>query len=166
MREKLVPDYFAVPGVLETSHFRLRMLTVDDVNKDYEAVMSSVDHLKGFFGPLLDWPSEDLTLEQNFAHLQRHQDDFLRRIAFTYTVMSLDESECLGCVYIFPAHKPGYDAEIYLWVRASHLHKGLDETLFRTIKVWIDNEWPFDKTVYPGREVDWEEWGTPGFLDA
>jgi hypothetical protein len=40
-----VPTEFAVPGTLETDEFRLRMLTVNDVVKDYDAVMTSVEHL-------------------------------------------------------------------------------------------------------------------------
>ena len=41
-----VPTDFVVPSRLETSEFRLRRLTVHDVVKDYDAVMSSVDHLR------------------------------------------------------------------------------------------------------------------------
>ena len=36
-RHRLVPDAFEVPGVLEHPRFRLRMLTVDDLVKDYDA---------------------------------------------------------------------------------------------------------------------------------
>ena len=39
-----VPSDFTVPEKLETGEFRLRMLTVNDVVKDYDAVMSSFDH--------------------------------------------------------------------------------------------------------------------------
>ena len=42
MNEPLfVPADFQVPPVLETERFRLRMLSVDDVEKDYEAVIES-----------------------------------------------------------------------------------------------------------------------------
>ena len=40
-----VPQDFDVPDVLETENFRLRMLSVDDVDKDYEAVMESQEML-------------------------------------------------------------------------------------------------------------------------
>jgi hypothetical protein len=40
-----VPDSFQVPATLETREFRLRMLTVNDVVKDYDAVMSSVERV-------------------------------------------------------------------------------------------------------------------------
>lgn len=39
-----VPREYGVPESLEVDEFRLRMLTVNDVVKDYDAVMSSVDH--------------------------------------------------------------------------------------------------------------------------
>jgi hypothetical protein len=50
-----VADDFDVPAVLETSEFRLRMLTVNDLIKDYDAVMSSVEHLKAVW-PGSGWP--------------------------------------------------------------------------------------------------------------
>lgn len=45
-RPRLVPDDFNVPATLEHPRFRLRMLTVNDLVGDYDAVMSSVDHLR------------------------------------------------------------------------------------------------------------------------
>jgi len=54
-----VPADFDVPQTLEAAGFRLRMLTVNDVVKDYDAVMSNVDHCKTIW-PGLGWP-EGLT---------------------------------------------------------------------------------------------------------
>ena len=39
---KLVPEKFCVPEVLEAEKFRLRMLGIKDVVKDYDAVMTSI----------------------------------------------------------------------------------------------------------------------------
>lgn len=75
-------------------------------------------------------------------NLRAHQDEFLNRIAFAYTVMSLDESECLGCVYIDPSEKEQFDAEVYLWVRTSELQNGSDELLYEAVKDWIKERWP------------------------
>ena len=58
----LVPDDFVVPENLVTETFRLRMLTIHDVVKDYDAVMTSRKYLQGVFGPRSDWPAEDLSL--------------------------------------------------------------------------------------------------------
>ena len=40
-----IPDDFEVPVTLETNEYRLRMLSINDVDMDYEAVMSSANHL-------------------------------------------------------------------------------------------------------------------------
>jgi hypothetical protein len=51
-----VPRDFQVPATLETSEFRLRMLTIHDVVKDFDAVITSVDHLKiAFPCRSIDW---------------------------------------------------------------------------------------------------------------
>ncbi len=151
MSTPFVPENFQVPEKLETDQFRLRTLTVNDVVKDYDAVMTSIDHLQGVFGKRSTWPSE-LTLEQDLIDLGWHQKEFQRRTSFAYTVMNLHESQCLGCVYLFPSQNEEVDAEIYLWVRQSEFDKGLDPILFDTVRNWITNVWPFKNVLYPGRE--------------
>jgi len=148
----LVPEDFKVPEKLETDKFRLRMLTIHDLDKDYDAVMSSIDHLQGVFGDRSKWPSPDLTKDQDLIDLGWHQKEFQLRSSFAYTVMSLDESECLGCIYIFPSTDPGFEAEVYMWVRKSAFDEGLDPILEKTVKNWIKSSWPFQKVSYPGRE--------------
>ena len=66
--------------------------------------------------------------------------------------MDPDESQCLGCMYIFPSRSPDFEADVFMWVRKSEFDKGLDPTLFKTVKDWIINKWPFKKVRYPGRE--------------
>ena len=158
MRTPFVPHDFKVPQSLETKTFRLRMLTVHDVVKDYDAVMTSIDHLQGIFGPRSKWPSRNLTLEQDLIDLGWHQKEFQTRSSFTYTVMNLEETLCLGCVYIFQPRKAGFDTEIYMWVRKSEYEKGLDPILYKTIRRWIKEKWPFNHVAYPGREIDWDTW--------
>jgi RimJ/RimL family protein N-acetyltransferase len=144
-----VPDDFEVPAVLETERFRLRMLSVDDVDKDYQAVIESAELLHSMGST---WPREGFTLEENLADLERHQQEFLARKAFAYTVVSLDESRVLGCVYINPTTKEGYDALAYMWVRQSEYDQGLDPILFQTVKTWLESSWPFAAVHYYGRE--------------
>lgn len=151
-----VPSDYEVPKSLETAEFRLRMLTVNDVVKDYDAVMSSVDHCKTVW-PGSKWPT-GLTLEQNLIDLGWHQKEFQTRRSFAYTVVHPDESKVLGCVYILPTRKPGYDAEVYLWARQSELEGGLEGRLHGTVKDWITTKWPFRSVAYPGRQIAWEIW--------
>lgn len=159
---EFVPDNFIVPEKLETDKFRLRMLTVDDVKKDYEAVMSSREHIRELYSEAGDstWPEESMTIEEDLEDLRRHQNEFLERRAFVYTVMSLDESLCLGCVYMEASEKKGYDAQIDLWGRSSEVEDGFDELLFKTVKKWVDEKWPFKNVGYPGFEIEWRKWNS------
>ena len=151
-----VPSEFRIPEKLETKEFRIRMLTVNDVVKDYDAVMTSVEHLKTIW-PGSTWP-EGLTLEQDLIDLGWHQKEFQRRRSFAYTVVTPTESEVTGCVYINPTRKRGYDAEIYLWARQSTLARGLETRLYAAVKEWLAKEWPFKKVAFPGREIKWDDW--------
>ena len=148
MINRLVPDDFDVPAGIETDRYRLRMLTVNDVVKDYNAVMSSIDHLKGVLDSTSQWP-EGLTLEQNLIDLGWHQKEFQKRSSFAFTMMSLDEERCLGCVYIYPSETA--DADVFTWVRKEE-YETLDGDLFDRVQRWIAEEWPFENVRYPARE--------------
>jgi hypothetical protein len=151
-----IPTDFTVPEKLENTEFRLRMLTVNDVVKDYDAVMSSVDHLRTIW-PGGRWP-EGLTIEQNLIDLGWHQKEFQTRRSFAYTVVTPSESMVMGCVYIEPTHKRDYDAMVYLWARQSELAGGLETRLHAALKYWIAKEWPFTTVAFPGRDIDWDTW--------
>lgn len=160
MNTKFVPDDFEIPEKIETGKFRLRMLTAKDVDKDYEAVMSSIDHLRKTPTPPScgDWPKKSLTKEQDLKDLKWHEEKHRAREIFTYTVISLDESKYLGCVYIFPSENPNYQSMIFLWVTEEEFNKGLDQELFNTVKQWLDECWPFTKVAFPGRDISWDVW--------
>lgn len=98
-----------------------------------------------------------LTLEQDLIDLGWHQKEFQLRSSFAYTVVSLDESRVLGCVYVNRSSNPEYDASVCLWVRQDELATGLDGALFTTVKEWIAQSWHFERVAYPGRELSWQE---------
>jgi len=137
---------------MEEGGLRIMPLTIHDVDADYEAIMSSVDHLKKqkVFGDLSKWPSRTLTKEQDLIDLGWHQKEFQRRTSFAYTVTNEEETSYIGCVYIYPSEKA--DAEVYLWVTESEYKKGTDSLLFEIVKRWIAKNWPFKKVAYLGRE--------------
>jgi hypothetical protein len=153
----LRPD-FEVPELLETNRFRIRPLTIHDVVRDFDAVMTSREHLWGQFGQAWGWPSEDLTLEQDLIELAWHQREAQRRSSFAYVVMLPDDQVQLGCVYIVPSEKQGFDAVATTWVRASEVPGGLDEELYGTVRRWLAERWPFTRVAWPGRELPWEEY--------
>ncbi|WP_375268556.1 hypothetical protein [Phenylobacterium sp.] len=151
-----VPPDFDIPRRLETPDFILRPLTIHDLLKDYAAVMTSVERLQGVFGPGSDWPRPDMTLEEDLADLGWHQVEFERRTSFAFTVMAPDEGQCLGCAYLYPSERAGFDAKAYCWVRASAAD--LDAALFAAFRDWLLSAWPFARVAFPGREIAWADW--------
>ena len=151
-----VPTEFDVPSELVTANFTLRMLSVDDVEKDFEAVMSSAARLSQVW-PDSGWPA-GLTLRQNLIDLGWHEKEFQNRSSFAYTMVASDESQVLGCVYFYPTEKAGYDAEVFLWVRESAAARDLDKELFEVVQHWLASDWPFENPAYPGRTISWEHW--------
>ena len=153
-----LPEDFEVPEFLETTSFRIRALTIHDVVKDYEAVMANREHLWELFGEAWGWPPEDLTLEQDLIDLGWHQKEFQLRSSFNYAVMSPDEKRLLGCFYVDPPEKQGFDAEIYFWARIDLPNGDLESELSEVVRQFISSEWPFSKVAYPGRDITWEEY--------
>ena len=156
---ELVPAAFKVPSGLDCGSYRLRMLSMDDVDKDYEAVMASRDRIRGLLDPGSAWP-DGLTKREDMVDLAWHEREFTIRHSFAYTAMTSDESQCLGCVYIFPSKMPGYDAAAFYWVRAGDNAEQRDAKLGARFRAWLASEWPFKSVAFPGRDIPWTEWKT------
>jgi hypothetical protein len=88
-----------------------------------------------------------MTLEENLEDLVRHAKDFRERKGFTYSILEGDD--VIGCIYIYPSRRPGYDAEISSWVRESRAES--DAAVREELATWIDESWPFSNSSYAGR---------------
>lgn len=159
------PANAPVPEALKTSEFLLRPLRATDVELDYDAVISSRAEL--WLRSDGKWPREGFTLEENLEDLVRHEREHIERVAFTYTVMNPDETECLGCVYINPlalmlergnasaeqmATIGDDEAWITFWVRQSRLADNLDVRVLNALLVWFKTEWAFKRVVFGARK--------------
>lgn len=138
-----LPEDWDPPVGLEHDRFRLRMLSVRDVDADLEAILARVTP-EGEPDP-----PQGLTRERNLADLGWHETEFRLRTSFAYTVVSPDESRALGCVYLYPDNEA--DAQVRLWVRGEAWEDGLDPLLEAAVRNWIDREWPFTNVRWPGR---------------
>jgi hypothetical protein len=145
-------DGFEAPELVATDLFKIQVLSIHVAVKDYDAVMTSRKELWTRFGEIWGWPPEDLSLEQDMIDLAWHQKEFQLGNAFAYSVMSLDDRQLLGCVYIDPTEVNGFEAEVFYWVRTSELATGLEDDLGRFVRNWIGSAWPFKHVLYPGRE--------------
>lgn len=152
---QFVPESFIVPDSLVTSNLFVRPLLVSDADLDYQAVMSSINHIRGVFGPDDNWPQETLTLQDDINALMNHENEHERRTAFTYTVLNHKKDKCLGCIYILPIHSRQYDAQVFFWVTKDAYDLGYENELYTAIQNWLKGSWPFKKVAYPGRNMDW-----------
>ena len=148
-----VPDGLVITESVKTDLFLLEKLTVSHVELDYHAVMSSIDIIKKTRGGT-SWPFPEMTLEQDKLDLAWHQTEFELRCSFAYTILYLDKSKCLGCVYIYPPSKPwlnypeGSDAIVNFWVTQEAYNNGLYPKVFLFLKYWIYKNWPFKQVYY------------------
>jgi len=144
------PSY-APPTRLVTSRILLEPLAGRHVELDYAALMGSREHLQRTlrWG---DWPRTDFTLEENLGDLERHWQEFEDREGYAFTVLSLDRSQCLGCIYLEPADpndRSTRDAMLAYWVIEEELASELDRHLLAEVLAWIERDWLFEKVVVP-----------------
>ena len=154
--EPFVPMDFAVPDGLTAETFRLEPLGPEHNAADYAAWTGSADHIRATPG-FADrgWPHE-MSLADNLRDLERHAADFAERRGFTYTVLSAESGEVIGCVYIYPPRGGGPDggtgerrAAVSSWVRADRA--ALDPVLYHTVAAWLESDWPFRSVEYEPR---------------
>jgi hypothetical protein len=152
--ELFVPVDFAVPAGLVADQFRLEPLGPQHNAADYAAWTSSIDHIHatpGFAGS--SWPHE-MSLADNLGDLERHAHDFAQRRGFTYSVLTGQADEVIGCVYIYPKRAAdgtgrALHAVVRSWVRADRA--GLDAVLYNAVLAWLQRDWPFDSIEYAPR---------------
>ncbi len=144
--------------MLRTDEFLLRPLRATDVQLDYDAVISSRAQLLLSSGST--WPREGFTIEENLADLERHEWEHRERVAFTYTMMNTEETECVGCLYMNPLERLlGHDAEsgaylsdntayVSFWVRSTRLADDLDRRVLTALIPWFLKEWAFSHVLF------------------
>jgi len=157
MKYEFVPEGFEAPFEVETEDFIVRKLTVDEVEKDYKAVMSSKESLRQIFHENDDWPKDDMTIDDNYEDLLRHQHEFDDNEAFAYTIVNSDDSECIGCIYIYPFPYDVYDSKVFYWL-VDKVDNDLNESLKSFLDKWIPDSFGLIKPAYPGRDMTHSEW--------
>jgi len=136
---------FVLPLKVQARNFILYPLSIHDLVKDYDAVMSSREHLWRRFGEVWSWPAESLSIEQNLIDLAWHQNEFELKNSFAYTVKNSDQSKILGCIYLYPACSDNLDAEVWFWARKSELQFNLEQDIKIFLMGWLSSIWSFKR---------------------
>ena len=153
-----VPADFEVPVRVEADGFTLVPLGPEVVDVDYEAYMSSIEHIQETFTRSTSWPHADLDAEDAMQDMLNEQRRFEARESFAYAVLTPDGTRERGSLYVSPSEVADYDVVVRMWVTKAEYDAGFDEELYAWAQEWIAEEWPFAKVAYPGRAIAWEEW--------
>jgi hypothetical protein len=148
MKPTFVPPDFDIPLGFEGPGFHLEPLGPIHNERDHQAWMSSIDHIKSTPGfEDSDWPAA-MSLEANMSDLVMHATDFENRSGFTYSV--LDGADVIGCIYIYPSVATDHDVKVTSWVRQNRSE--MDVVVWRAVSDWIETKWPFARPRYAARE--------------
>jgi hypothetical protein len=144
----------------------LRPIVAGDAERDHAAVMETREHLR--LWEQSTWPADDFTVEGNREDLVGLEERHAAHRAFTFTVVDPDDTECLGCVYVFPTSAKflatsavtpvgdeawdDVEAVVYFWARLSRMETGMDERLLAALRRWFADEWGLERTVYVTNE--------------
>lgn len=137
------------------------------VKIDFDAYMSSIDHLQKTFTRSTDWPHPGISDADAMRDMQTEQARFTKRQSFAYAVLTPDGRRERGSVYIAPSPIGGHDAVVRMWVTKAEYDAGFDARLYEWVIGWVSRDWPFHNVAYPGRSIDWQSWdsmvavGTP-----
>jgi hypothetical protein len=163
-----IPANFNPPTLIETPRFKLVPLGPALVKVDFDAYMSSIEHLQKTFTRSTNWPHKGISDADAMLDMQTEQGRFKARKSFAYSVLTPDGSRERGSVYVSPSPVPGYDAIVRLWVTKAEYDAGFDAELYKWVVDWVRKDWPFRNVAYPGRSIDWATWdsavaaNTPG----
>ena len=128
----------SIPLVHVLSEFILRSLSVNDLERDFRAVMESAADIKAA-NPGSSWP-DGLTIETNLIDLAWHQREFEARRSFAWVIED-GGGEYLGCLYVYPSIAGETSADVAWWWRTG---KVVFEPAFRQrLQEWLSGEpWP------------------------
>jgi RimJ/RimL family protein N-acetyltransferase len=158
---RFYPENEEIPERLMTKEFLIRPLSTTDVELDYKAVIANRENLlKRTNGR---WPKEGFTTEENLQDLEYHEEQHHKRTEFTFTIMNVDETKCLGCIYIHPLKEElkkyvnesqlndlnikDYEAWMTFWVIPTVVTQKLDKRIVEELKKWFTEEWAFSRIV-------------------
>lgn len=149
---------FDVPTLVEAEGFKIVPLGPDLAKIDFDAYMSSIEHLQKTFSRSTAWPHEGISDADAMLDMETEQARFSKRTSFAYAVLTPDGLRERGCVYVYPSTVDGYDAVVRMWVTKAEYDAGFEDELYNWVTEWIEADWPFENVAYPGHSVDWETW--------
>ncbi len=152
-RRPLLPDGLRPPESWAGPGFAARPLRLADAEDDFAAVLASADRLRGAMDPDDPWPA-GLSLHENRVDLGWHEREFTAGHSYAWTLRDPADRLTLGCAYLYPADRAGFDAMAFWWVRTGH--EALDAPVGDAFRALIA-ALPLT-CAFPGRDQFWPNW--------
>jgi hypothetical protein len=153
---QLVSDSFQVPVSYTGADYKLVPLGPAVAELDYKAYMSSVDLIRKTQGG--NWPRPGLTMDDQAKDMAGEKSQWDGRKSFPFAILTPDGTKELGCFYLRPSQKEGYDVVATFWVTQEAFDKGFEDQFQKDMKAWLAKSWPFKTTAWRGREITAEAW--------
>jgi len=96
------------------------------------------------------------SLDHNLEDLENHLFEFEQRIAYTYSILSLDEKKCIGCLYIRPTTAKEFSCRVDFWFRDDA--KEYEDEFYVWLQGWLKSFWKLDDPCFPGRSLSWAQY--------
>jgi hypothetical protein len=154
------PTDLRVPDTLRAATFLARPLRVTDTARDYAAYMASLAVIRIHGGGR--WATDDFTVAEEGELIARRERDHLARRNFTFTLLTPDQTRCVGCLYVLPlrpflqrVHAGGAapattdaTAMLTFWVRQEEQETDLPDQVARAVHAWMRGAWASDDHVF------------------
>jgi hypothetical protein len=153
-----LPPGFVAPARLTYEDLVARAITRADLHDDVRGINASISLIHTTRGGR--WPTEPVTDEFNFVDLVWHELEFREGTSFTYAVYDVDGGY-LGCCYLYPmggrtelsAKLLDHDVDVSWWVTPDAYENGYYQKLYRALRHWLAEEFPFGAPYYSNAEI-------------
>ncbi len=153
-----LPPDFKPPQELTYEDIVAKPLTRQDLKADIEGVNSSLEIIRKTRGG--SWPEEAVSEEFDLLDLAWHEREFRDKDSLAYVVYD-NSGGYIGCFYLYPmgvrthltAQLLQYDVDASWWVTAAAYEAGYYEKLYKALKQWLDDSFPFQNVYYSNKEI-------------
>ena len=153
-----LPPGFTAPVLLTYEDVEARAITRAHLQDDVRGINASIALIQRTRGG--SWPTEPVTEDYNFVDLVWHEREFRDGVSFTYAVYDADGGY-VGCCYLYPmgvrtelsAESLSRDVDVSWWVTPDAYASGRYEQLYRALRHWLAEQFPFDAPYYSNAET-------------
>src|SRR3954453_18165435 len=148
-----LPAGFSAPARLVHQDVVAEALSRGHLPDDVRGINASLDLIRRTRGGR--WPSGPVTEDYNYVDLVWHELEFREGDSFTYALYD-DAGQYLGCAYLYPMGRRQplteelvrFDIDVSWWVTPDAYQRGYYEEVFRALRQWVADEFPFEVPYY------------------